>query len=649
MLSLFRRGAMSKVMLGVLFLSLVAIVITGFGTGGVGGLESLGGLSATTIAKVGGETITSDDLRDNTQRQLERFRQQQPELDMAQFIRRGAVDEVLEQMISAAAVMDFAGSVGIIASKKMIDAQIASIPAFQNAAGKFDQNVFVAALQRERITEDQLRKEIATRLIERQVALPAGGSAFVPQALAFQYASLLLEMRSGSVGGVPAAAMGGGNEPNDQEVADFFRKNAGRYTIPERRVIRYALFGTDTLGTAAKASEAEIQAVYSRDPTYATRETRTLSQVVLTSEPAAKAFQQKLAAGTPFAQAAQQAGFGAADIAIGAKGRDEFAKMSSAGVANAVFAAAKGATVGPIRDELGWHFVKVEDVKTSAGKPLAAVRAEIASRVEAQKAQGLLSEVAARIENKVSEGASFEQVARDEKLAAVETPPVTATGAAPDNPAWKAPAELAALLKGASLLSANEPPQVAPVVPNQRYALVSVAQVIPAAAPPLAKIQAQVKADLVAQRAADRAKAVAQSIVSKINAGVAPADAFRQANVALPAVQPLSAVRRDIARQGQQVPPPLQVLFTLPRGKARMIPAPENRGWLIVYLDKIVPGDASKEAGLTEAVKSQFASVIGDEYSQQLVGAIRGGTKIRRNEQALAKLKAELAGNRPTS
>jgi peptidyl-prolyl cis-trans isomerase D len=178
---------------------------------------------------------------------------------------------------------------------------------------------------------------------------------------------------------------------------------------------------------------------------------------------------------------------------------------------------------------------------------------------------------------------------------------------------------------------------------------VSVSQVIAAAPPPFAQIQAQVKGDLVAQRAGDRAKAVAQSIVSKINAGVAPAEAFRQANVALPPLQPLNAVRRDIARQGQQVPPPLQTLFTLPRGKARMIPAAQNRGWLIVTLDTVVPGDSNKEPGLIQAVRSQFTSVVGDEYAQQLVGAIRAQVKIRRNQGALAKLKGELAGNRPTS
>ena len=63
MLTFFRRGLMAKLMLGVLFLTLVAMVITGFGTGG-GGLGDLGGLRAGTVASVGGEKITSDRLRE---------------------------------------------------------------------------------------------------------------------------------------------------------------------------------------------------------------------------------------------------------------------------------------------------------------------------------------------------------------------------------------------------------------------------------------------------------------------------------------------------------------------------------------------------------------------------------------------------------
>jgi peptidyl-prolyl cis-trans isomerase D len=649
MLTFFRRGIMAKIMLGVLFLSLVAIVITGFGTGGSGGLGELAGrLGSDTIASVGGEKVTTERVRDEADRQLDRLRQEHPELDMATLVRRGAIDDVVDQLIDLFAAMSFGAKHGLVATKRMIDAEIVKIPAFQGVTGQFDQRTFQAALAQQKMTEDQLRERIRAGLMENELVAPAARSAAVPQSIALQYASLLLETRSGIVGAVPTKAMGPGAEPNEADVAAWYRQNIARYTTPERRVIRYAVFGTENVAAATKASDAEIAAAYGSNPAYAARDVRTLSQVVLPSEQAARAFAQKVASGTPFAQAAAQAGYAASDIAVGDKSKDDFARMSAPAVANAVFAAAKGATVGPIRSGLGWHIVKVENVKTIPGKPLAAVRGEIAAAIEKRKAQDALAALATRIENGVSNGASFAEMVTKEKLNVVQTPPVTATGVAPDAPAgWTAPPELAPLLHGAFQMDASDEPAVAPVVPNQRYALVSVAQVVPAAPPPLAQIHDRVKVDLMAWRASLRGKAIAQSIVSKINSGIAPAVAFAQAGVKLPPVQNLSATRRDIAKQGQQVPQALAMLFSLPRGKARLLDAGEARGWFIVYLDKVVPGDASKDPALAQAVKGQFGQIVSDEYAQQFVTSMRAGMTVKRNDKALAKLKSELAANAP--
>ncbi|HEX8512817.1 MAG TPA: hypothetical protein VF688_06900, partial [Allosphingosinicella sp.] len=146
------------------------------------------------------------------------------------------------------------------------------------------------------------------------------------------------------------------------------------------------------------------------------------------------------------------------------------------------------------------------------------------------------------------------------------------------------------------------------------------------------------------RRASERARAIASAIVARINAGTPPAQAFAQAQVKLPPVQTLTATRREIARANAQVPPPMAMMFSLPRGKARLLPAPDGRGWFVVYLDRIVPGDASKEPGLIQAVRTQFQGIIGDEYARQFTSAIRDDLKIERNDEALGKLKAELAG-----
>src|SRR5687767_2656774 len=90
MFSFFRRGATAKIMLAFLGLALFAMVITGFGTGG-GGLGDVG-VGGGTIARAGDEEVTINDAAQQVNRQLEQVRQQQPELDIGNFLSGGTLE-----------------------------------------------------------------------------------------------------------------------------------------------------------------------------------------------------------------------------------------------------------------------------------------------------------------------------------------------------------------------------------------------------------------------------------------------------------------------------------------------------------------------------------------------------------------------------
>jgi peptidyl-prolyl cis-trans isomerase D len=647
MLTFFRRGLTEKIMLVVLVISLFAIVVTGFGTGGMGGIGELG--TSGSVASVEGETITQTEIADQINRQLARARQQQPELTTPQFLAGGNYERIVQQLITQKAITAFARDHGLAASKRMIDGEIASIPAFQNLAGQFDETVFRSALRGENMNEARLREELAGSLITRQLLVPVAASVRVPQSIAQQYASLLLEQRTGSIGLVPTAAMGRGREPTEQEVATFFRDNANRYVIPERRVIRYAAFGREQLGQAAEATPAEIQAFYKANQNrYGPSETRTLSQVVLPDQAAARAFAAKLAAGTSFAAAAAQAGFQAADTSIGAQSKSGLAELASPAVANAAFAAAEGATTAPLQSPLGWHIVKVEAIARTPARPLAAVSAEIEREVEGTKAEEALANLVTRIEDALADGSSLEEVARAERLTLAETPPVTATGAQPGVAGAVPDPAIQPLLKPAFEMEADEDPEVQQLAPGQRYALFAIGQVIPAAPPALASIRDRVKADLVARRGADRARAVATAIAAKINAGTPPRQAFAEAGASLPPVQTVTARRIDIAQPNKEVPPPLALMFSLPQGRARLLPAPSGAGWFVVHHGSSTPGDARSAPGLIEATRTQFQNILGEEYAAQFTRAIERNVSVKRDEEAIRKVKAQLtgAGNR---
>lgn len=657
MLRAFRSKLSSWLMLGVLGIAVIALVITGFGTGGAGGLPGSGAAAGgETVVKVGDSKITANDVERTIRQQFEQARRQNPQLDMGSFLASGAFDAILNQMIVGQALYEFGREQGLVASDRMIDTVIANIPDFQNFAGQFDEGQFRQALANQNITERQLRDEIAKFLMQRQLQMPIGLSARVPEGFAVQHASLALERRRGWIGAVPADAVAQGIQPTDAEVAAFYNQNRTRYTIPERRVVRYALLGREQAAQAGRATDQEIAAYYQQNASrYAGTESRNLQQVVLQDEAAARRVAAAVQGGASLAQAAQQAGTSA--IPLDGQTREQFANVSSPEVAAAAFSAAQGAVVGPVRSEFGWHVIRTEAVNRAAGRPLEAVRGEIATEIERRKVQDALQDLASRIDERVANGENFDEIVRAERLTPVETPPVTASGAVIGQQ-WQAPQELASLLRGAFQLDPDDPqPAIETITPNERYAFVTVGRVIPASIAPLPEIAQRVRAELVRQRGNERARVIADQIVARINGGMTATRAFAEAGVRLSAPRQVAMQRLELMQTQAEVPPPVRLLFALPQGRARTQAAPNGAGWFVVHLEQRIPGQASCPAGqqaqppqgeaaqgcqLIEQARIQFRGQFGNEYAEQLARAAQRAVEIERDEDAIARLRQRL-------
>lgn len=647
MLNFVRRKASKWIAIGILLLVLFAMVVTGFGTDGMGGMGSLGGTGAgARVATVDGRPITETELTDQINRQFSQARQQQPTLDMATFLSSGAFDQTLTQLIVGAATESFGEAQGLVVSQRMVDREIVNIPAFRNLAGQFDETTFRQALQGQNMTEAQLRRDIARSLMQRQLLGPIALGARAPQGVARAYADLLLERRRGVIGVVPAELLAQGMNPTDAQIAAYYTRNRARFSIPERRVVRYAMIGREQIAAQAAASDAEVAAYYrDHQAEYGPRQTRSLQQVVLPDQAAANAFLQRVRGGTSFADAASQAGFSAQDITFPSQSQQQFGEASSADVARQAFAAAQGATVGPIRTQFGFNVVHVVAIENSAARPLQNVRVEIAQQIEQRKTADLLSALIARVEDAIAEGSNLEEVARANNLQMVTTPPITADGQAPGQ-TFIFPNELQPMLRAAFEIDPNDPePTVETIEPNQRFVLVGIDRVVPAAPPPLAQIRDQVRTALIQEQAGARARQIAQGIVDAINRGTPPAQAFAAVQPRLPAPRDLDIRRLEISQGGQQVPPPLLALFSLPQNRARIIPAPNGAGWFVVYHGQRTAGDASQQPQLITSTQTEFTRSAPDEIAQQFARALETRATIQRNDAAIQQARSRLAGN----
>ena len=644
MLSFFRRIINSKagivvtfIVLGVIALAFAAGDITGLGSGA-------GALSGGNVATVGGQKVGAAELRSRVQTELQAARQQQPTATMEQLLEQGGLQSVLDRTINGLALERFGHDQGMVVSKRSIDGVIASIPGLRGPNGQFDPANYQRLLADQKLTDAQVRTDIARDIIAQQLMLPTQGATQVPMKVALPYASLLLEKREGQIGFIPAKAVDAGAAPTDADLQTFYRRNIARYTVPERRVVRYALVSPDQVKARATPTDAEIAAAYKQQASrFAAAEKRTIAQVVVADQAGATALAAKVKGGTPIADAARAAGLEPA-VQTGVT-KQAYAAAATPAVADAAFAAQRGGVIGPVRGPLGWIVARVDGIEQVPGKTLEQARPELVGELSKQKLQQALSDVHDRLDDALAKNATFNEAVADQKLAGQTTPALLANGVNPDAPTAQPDPAVAAVVAAAFQMAEGDPAQLVPVGTDGGFAVVAIGRVVAAAPRPLAQVRAQVAADVSADRARAAARKLAADILARVNKGMPLAQAMAGSGRALPPVQPASAMRAQLAQQQGNVQAPLALMFSMAKGNAKLLEAPQNAGWLIVKLDTVIPGNAAGTPAAVTGARGSIAQLVGREYAEQFARAVRNAVGVKTDTAALAKVRADLTGN----
>jgi peptidyl-prolyl cis-trans isomerase D len=648
MLSFFRRFVHSK--WGALWaLLLLGVIVLGFAAADVqnlGGLTSMGG--GTTVAKVGGEKLGAQELQDRIQRAFETARRSNPDMQLDDFLAQGGGKLIYDELVQSLATRVYAEDQGVHISKRLVDAQIASIPAFQDASGKFNVEAFRAALARVNITEAALRNDVAREIRDRLMLTPTGLGMKLPQSMTLPYASLLLEARQGTIAAVPSMAFVDDSKPTDAQLAAYYKANAARFTVPEQRQIRYAIVDVERFAAAAAPKDAEIAAYYKTNAAvYAASQSRSVEQLVLPTEAAAKTVAAEVKGGKTLAAAASAAGLSVSELAD--QTRAALTSATSKALADAAFAAKQGDLVGPVRAPLGWALLRVTGVKETPARTLDSARAEITQTLREQKEKELLNAFTGKIEDQIAEGATFDEVVKGNGLKLETTPHLLSTGKAPESIAYAAPADVQPLLAPVFGMGPDDDAQLVPIAAEKRYALAAPGDIIAAAPPPLAKVKDAIVAQYKLNQANEKAKALAEKIRAEVAKGKKLADAISAAAAAakiqLPPVQVVGGRRADLMRGDQQPPAQVAILFGMQPNAVKTMPIGQDRGTFIVQLNAIKRGDAGQQPDLVKQVSTELGQVVGQEYAQQFARAIERELGVKRYPDAVAKATEALRSN----
>jgi peptidyl-prolyl cis-trans isomerase D len=642
MLSAFRN--LSKSAFGSILLILFLIAIAG--SFALADLSNVGsgsiGFGGKGLVQVGDEEISDRDMDGAMRLVLQQAQRQNPEATYSSIADQ--FDPVLDQLINERTLLAFGEDNGFHVSKRLVDAQIATLPQVRGLDGRFSEQAYAQFLQQQQISDADFRKVIQSAVTQRLVLAPAAVDARVPIGIARPYASMLLEAREGQLGLVPTDAFKAGLNPSDGDIQAFYGQNRQRYMIPEQRVLKLARIDPDSVVTPAP-TEAEIAQYYrANQATYAGSESRTISQAIVQDKRQADGIAARARSGAAFAAAAAPAGFAPEDVNLGAQTRAQFTGVANDAVANAAFTAAKGAVIGPIKSDLGWHVIKIEDVRGASGRSLAQARNEIAGLLTTAKHKEAVTDLVTRVEDQIMDGASFNEVVTAAKIPVTTTPPINSTGVARNDSSFKFPAEFAPALKTGFAMGADEDAEIVTLPGDAGYVVVAIDRIIDSAPAPLAEIKARVRDDWIRRKANDRARAVASEIAAKVARGIDMEKAMDEAGVPLPPAQPMSARRLQVGQANADAAVPLRMLFTLTQGKSRLVADPRGRGFMIIKTNKIVPGNAMNSPMLIAQTQAEFQQSASNELGQQMLIAMKADQGIKRNEEKILAAKRRITG-----
>ena len=638
MLAGIRKALSSWVVVLLLSLLVAAFIITSVNDP----FGSAGGSNATLV-KVGDRKVNAGDFMQQFDRIFRMQQRERPEITREAVLKAGADTEVLALLVTTAGFDAFAEKIGVTAGAENISRAIRSNPAFQ-LGGQFDVTRYQEVLSQNNMSREQFQALLGSELAREQFTKALTLNPVVPDDLSRTYVTLLQETRTGTVAVVPAERYAAGvGTPDDKTLQAFYEKNIKAYTVPEQRTFRYVLLTPAVIEPGISVSDEDVRQYYEDNADiYAGAEKRTLEQLLLTDEQAARQAYERIAKGEDFLAVARSAGFAAGDVALGTLSEAELTKDAGADIARAAFSTPPGKVSAPVKSDLGWLLLRTTAISQQAGKALESVRGEITAKIRAERALDRLYDMSRAMEDELAGGKSLTDLARARKLEVVTAPRVTANGLdSSGQPVPLAP-EARQMLGVVFSQKPDDEPSMQELGKDVFYAL-EVTGVTPAAAQPLATVRPRVVAEWRMVERMKKAEAVARELVAAVKAGKPLADAARATG--LPPTSPVKVRRASIMREGAQVPPPIRMLFSVPRGEARALALPTGEGFFVVATEAIETVAGADTAMLEAATRAEISQSANLELATSFAQAVRDHIGVKYNHAVIEQVRKQLLGS----
>jgi len=389
----------------------IIIILLIAGLGAFGFADILTGGSASSVASVGKTDITVTEYRIAFENRVNAIqRQYGVRLDAQTAQEQGVDQQVLGELLRAAALKDEATSLGLSMPDAVVQRALLETDGLSNSAGGFDTANYQFFLSQRGLNAQRFEEFLRdTETVATLSDVLAQGSALPPVA-ADALLSYLGEERNVDWVLVPA-------DPLTLDLASvevlqaYLDDNADRFRTPERREISYARLTPDMLAADMEFDDATLQAEYDRDiQEFQTPERRIVDRLSFANDAAAEAARAAIEAGEKtLGDFAVERGLDASDIALGLIAEAQLAR----GEREVVFGGDATGVVGPVATDLGPVLFAVNAIVPATEISFEDAREELRSRLAFADAEETVISESLRVEELIAGGATIEQIAEE--------------------------------------------------------------------------------------------------------------------------------------------------------------------------------------------------------------------------------------------
>ena len=334
-----------------------------------------------------------------------------------QAYRQGIHSELLGQYEITLAMQKDADDLGIGVNHRDAKNFIESFPVFQSSiTGKFDENIYLPALARNNLTEEDFEKGVLRDMRREQISEAVVGGIQAPAGYAERYFDYVLEQRKATVLTINKDAVPAPETPDDDTLQAYIETNGARYTAPEYRKVTMIRLEPQYFVPDLEVTEEEVRGEFDRRVEagiLGSPSTRDVVIINASDEATAQKAADRLSAGEEPELIAASLGLLTPETyddivpeTIISLPTDELAFSLEAGEAKIV-----GNSLG------GWDAVYITDITPSTTPSFSTIESEIKNEIGQDKALDEIFNLQDSIDDLLLENKTIEEIAAELNLA----------------------------------------------------------------------------------------------------------------------------------------------------------------------------------------------------------------------------------------